>query len=156
MSTFLFLETPEGGINHMFLRLFRCRRCKLKPKRGRSLIVRKNHRVLIFVFRWEIEEDYSSCDDVQTDDISVSSSSPAGTPSKGKRVFHYSDLYQGMPCIEIENRLIKNICRPQSPATMIDLAEFIITLNSQTFTHIKKHSKKKQRNKNGTIVLYSD
>ena len=35
-------------------------------------------------FRWEIEEDYSSCDDVQTDDISVSSSSPAGTPSKGK------------------------------------------------------------------------
>ena len=117
--------------------------------------MRKNHRVLIFVFRWEIEEDYSSCDDVQTDDISVSSSSPAGTPSKGKRVFHYSDLYQGMPCIEIENRLIKNICRPQSPATMIDLAEFIITLNSQTFTHIKKH-RKKQRNRNGTIVLYSD
>ena len=35
------------------------------------------------MFRWEIEEDYSSCDDVQTDDISVSSSSPAGTPSKG-------------------------------------------------------------------------
>jgi hypothetical protein len=42
--------------------------------------------------RWEIEEDYSSCEDVQTDDISVSSSSPARTPSREMKSFGSSKV----------------------------------------------------------------